>query len=166
MINLNGVLKTPATPGLQLLNSVTLYAKWVPWPYAIQKGALPTWHDLYVKDSTDAVNLDDIAVSITESDVNTYGYNSSSNYYKTTSWLCTDNNLVGSDVPKVPNYLVGNTRGFVCKGCELNVSEGSHSNYAQIVSDGTLTRTSGGKLTYSRTDGTEMVIFEKDAPFH
>lgn len=90
--------------------------------YSIQAGALPTWHDLYVEDSTDVIKLDDITVPITESDISTYGYNSSSNYYKTTSWLCADDTIIGNNVATIPKYLINGLRGIVFKGCQLNAN--------------------------------------------
>lgn len=127
--------------------------------FNIQKGTLPNWHDLYEKDSTDLVDLDDITVPITESDTTTYSYSSSSDYYKTTSWLCADTTLVGKNAPAIPSYLVHNKKSLIFKGCELNAPKKS-ATYHAIHTNGILTRTSDGQLKYN-----DEVIITTDAPY-
>lgn len=165
-------LSAKAVAGAAISADAHLYAKWrtpaALGSFNIQKGALPTWHDLYIKDSQELVDLNDIAVPITESDVNTYGYNVSSDYYKTTSWLCTDNNIVGKNVPTIPKYLINNQSSLVFKGCSMDVGitnwTGSIATKT-FYNSGTLTRTTEGKLIYTTDKDNKTTILTDSAPY-
>lgn len=134
--------------------------------FKIAKGALPTWHDLYIKDSKKLVDLASITVPITESDISTYNYSCSSDHYKTTSWLCTDDNIVGKNAPTIPKYLINNKNNLVFKGCSMDVGISNwagHSAAKTFYDSGTLKRTTEGKLTYTTDEKT--ITLTNSAPY-
>lgn len=167
-------LTAKAVAGAAISADAHLYAKWTTpaalGSFNIQKGALPTWHDLYIKDSQELVDLNDIAVTVTESDVSTYGYSCSSDYYKTTSWLCADSQTVISKaVPTIPKYQMTGLRGIVFNGCHLNTKtpEGSEAVLCPITNSGILTRTKDGQLLFSYSSATAVeTIISNNAPYY